>query len=108
MNHFFPNSERGLHFFANSKKFYLKAFPMSIQLLVLPPPSFSFSGQKKNRGWVREVSSWVVLRRLFRSELAIFAVFEAGHSLHDLYFDEVRGSWLADGDSSDDDNLLSF
>jgi hypothetical protein len=33
---------------------------------------------------------------------------EAGHSLHDLHFNEVGGSWQADGDSSDDDDLLSF
>jgi len=47
-------------------------------------------------------------RRLYRSELEIIGVSEAGHSLHDLHFDEVGGSWKADGNSSDDDNLLSF
>ena len=81
---------------------------MSIQLLVLPPPSFSFSGQKKNWGWAREVSLCVILRRLFCSELEIIGVFEAGQSLHNLYFDEVRGSRHADGDSGDDDNLFFF
>ena len=28
--------------------------------------------------------------------------------LHDLYFDEIGGSWDADRDSRDDDHLLSF
>ena len=38
----------------------------------------------------------------------MIGIFEAGPLLHDLHFNEVGGSGNADGNSSNDDDLLSF
>ena len=40
--------------------------------------------------------------------MIIIGIFEAGHLLHDLHFNEVGGSWNADGDPGDDDDFFSF
>ena len=35
-------------------------------------------------------------------------IFETGRLFYHLHFNKIGGSWNADGDSGDDDDLLSF